>query len=209
MDVKNKYSKTDKFLFFLARHFLPSFVRILGKTWRIKFYDPENFKYKKTIYAFWHRYLIPFGYAFRNRGVKALVSFSKEGEIVTRAIKKLGFDVIRGSSTEGASTALRKIVHELQNDGIVAITPDGPIGPAEKVKPGTVAAALVAGAEIIAISMEVKRTIALKTWDRLLIPLPFAKLKIFISKPMKFSKDMNIECIEEQIQNWLIKYSDK
>lgn len=209
MDVKIKYSKTDKFLFFLARYFLPGFVRILGKTWRIKFYDPDNFKYKKTIYAFWHRYVIPFSYAFRNRGVKCLVSFSKEGEVVTRAIKKLGYDVIRGSSTVGASTALRKIVHELQNDGIIAITPDGPIGPAEKVKPGTVAAARVTGAEIIAITMDIKRTIALKTWDRLLIPLPFAKIKIFISKPMKFSKDMDIEYIEKQIQDWLIKYGGK
>jgi len=209
MGVKNKYSKTDKFLFFLARHLLPGFVKILGKTWRIKFYGPENFKYKKTIYAFWHRYIIPLAYAFRDRGVKVLVSFSKEGEIVTRAIKKLGFDAIRGSSTVGASIALRRIVHELQNDGIVAITPDGPVGPAEKVKPGTVAAAQVTGAEIIAVTMNIKRTIALETWDRLLIPLPFAKVKIFISKPMKFSKDMDLECIEEQIQNWLTKHSGK
>jgi lysophospholipid acyltransferase (LPLAT)-like uncharacterized protein len=62
-----------------------------------------------TLYLLWHEYLIcPLG--VRGRKMTVLISQHRDGELITRVLRHLGFDVVRGSSTRGGIAALRQIL---------------------------------------------------------------------------------------------------
>ena len=116
-------------------------------------------------------------------------SKSKDGELITKTIKKLGYGVIRGSSSKGGAAAVLKIIDELKQKNIqIAITPDGPKGPAYRIKDGI--AAIAQKSEIPVYPTVVtyaKPAIRLHSWDSFMIPLPFAKIEIKVFGPIKFS----------------------
>ncbi len=152
------------------------------------------------MFAIWHGQIIPLSYAFRNRGVKILVSQSRDGEFITRAIGKLGFGTIRGSSSRGGAKALLKIIEELDDDARIAITPDGPKGPGYVVKEGIAMAAIKSGAPVVPVIVDAKNAIRLKSWDSFTIPLPFSKVDIFVKEPMTFASDTDIDEAVSKIQ---------
>ena len=195
-----KESFSGKILLWLAENVLPLLIRILGMTWRIKFYGIENFLPQRVIFAIWHGHIIPHSYAFRNRGVKVLVSRSRDGEFISRAIRKLGFGTIRGSSSRDGAKALLQIVRELNNGARIAITPDGPRGPGYVVKEGTALAGIKSGAPIVPVIAVAKHAIYLKSWDKFTIPLPFSRIDIFIKKPLYFKENADIEEAVKKIQ---------
>ena len=82
------------------------------------------------IFALWHGQLLPLLWHHREEGVLVLISEHRDGELVARTAQSLGYGLIRGSSTRGAERALISLVRELQAGHEVAITPDGPRGPA-------------------------------------------------------------------------------
>ena len=184
----------------LAEHILPILIRILGATWRLKIHNQQNFLQKRVIFAIWHGHIIAHSYAFRNEGIKVLVSSSRDGEFITRTIERLGFGTIRGSSSRGGAKALLKVIEELDEGSRIAITPDGPRGPGYIVKDGIAAATKKSGAPVVPAIVKAKSAVRLKSWDAFMIPLPFAKVDIFIKEPMSFHADASVEKIVEKIQ---------
>jgi len=119
-----------------------------------------------------------------------LVSRSPDGELIARALKKLGYGVIRGSSSKGGSKAILEILNRLSQGEQIAITPDGPRGPGYRVKEGVSIIAQKSGSRIIpAVVTFAKPTIRLKSWDSFIIPLPFAKIHIEIKEPLQFGSE--------------------
>ncbi|HEX9218970.1 MAG TPA: DUF374 domain-containing protein, partial [Gemmatimonadaceae bacterium] len=109
----------------------------------------------------------------------------RDGELVARAASSLGFGLIRGSSTRGADRALISIVRELQAGREVAITPDGPRGPAAKFAPGALVAAQRSDSFILPVVAVADRAWRLRSWDRFMIPKPFARVTIAYGNPTK------------------------
>jgi lysophospholipid acyltransferase (LPLAT)-like uncharacterized protein len=99
-----------------------------------------------------------------------------DGEIIARVMASLGFDAVRGSSSRGGARALLESVRLLRSGRTVAFTPDGPRGPRRVSAPGAAAAAVRSGAPVIALGMRASRFWQLKSWDRLTIPKPFARV---------------------------------
>lgn len=162
---------------------------LLGKTWRIKLYDPYhvdifNDREKKRIYCFWHEHLLPVAFHFRNSGKTALVSLSNDGRIAAKVARKWGHDIIAGSSSRGATAAFRQCLHQLKNDCSLAITPDGPRGPRREAKDGVAQIAHHSGASVIAIRVTVNRCWRLHSWDGFCIPKPFARITFTLEKPL-------------------------
>jgi lysophospholipid acyltransferase (LPLAT)-like uncharacterized protein len=83
---------------------------------------------KPAIIAFWHGKMLPAWKFFGSFGANAIVSQSKDGEILTALLEKWGFRVVRGSSSKGGREALQEIV-DIAPKGYFLITPDGPQGP--------------------------------------------------------------------------------
>ena len=113
---------------------------------------------------------------------KALISLSADGEFIAKAVARQGFPAVRGSSAnkdkadraKGGSQALRDGLRQLKAGGL-AITPDGPRGPARQMAEGLPLMAKLSGAPALFIGMSCNPAIRLSSWDRAVLPLPFGK----------------------------------
>lgn len=113
---------------------------------------------------------------------KALISLSADGEFIAKAVARQGFPAVRGSSAnkdkadraKGGSQALRDGLRQLK-DGGLAITPDGPRGPARQMAEGLPLMAKLSGAPALFIGMSCSPAIRLNSWDKAVLPLPFGR----------------------------------
>jgi lysophospholipid acyltransferase (LPLAT)-like uncharacterized protein len=113
---------------------------------------------------------------------KALISLSADGEFIAKAVARQGFPAVRGSSAnkdkadraKGGSQALRDGLRQLKEGGL-AVTPDGPRGPARRMAEGLPLMAKLSGAPALFIGMSCNPAIRLNSWDRAVLPLPFGK----------------------------------
>ncbi len=138
--------------------------------------------------CYWHQHQLMCGKFLlqqRPRGliVGWLISPSVDGELGARMVRRIGGDVIRGSSTHTGARALRDYYHALVRDGISpVITPDGPRGPRFKFKPGAALLAQMSGRPMLPMSYAASRAWLIK-WDKFVIPLPFARIALAIGPP--------------------------
>ena len=137
--------------------------------------------------ALWHNRLLIFPLILRrffpNRRGAALISASRDGDLLTDAIRHFGYEVIRGSSSRLGASAILQLTEELASGRDVVITPDGPRGPAYELGPGIVFLAQKSGASVLPMNLEYSRCWRLGSWDRFIIPQPFSKVRVLISQP--------------------------
>ena len=112
-----------------------------------------------------------------------LISEHRDGELIARIVQRFDYRTIRGSTTRAATRALLTIVRHLDGGGEIAITPDGPRGPACTVAPGALIAAQRAKVPVIAVGVHASRAWRLRSWDAFMIPKPFARVTIAYSDP--------------------------
>lgn len=149
-----------------------------------------------VIYALWHGRLLPLTYLHRGEGVATLISRSGDGEYIARIAEKWGYLTARGSSTRGGGRALRELVRWLRQGHDLAITPDGPRGPRETLKPGVLLAAQVSGRPIIPVSAGTDRAWWFEAWDRFMVPKPFARLRVAYGPPITVPRDADDAALE-------------
>lgn len=164
-------------------------VRALGWTWRVRVSDDEDVRRlraegKPIVFMLWHGQLLPLLYHHRNERVAVLISEHADGEIIARIAERLGYQTVRGSTSRGAARALLGLARVIRQGHDLAITPDGPRGPAKSLAPGAVIVAHRTGAPLIAAAVTASRAWHLKSWDRFMIPKPFAKLHVAYSVPI-------------------------
>ena len=135
------------------------------------------------LFALWHgRMLFPIQ-NHRKQGIVTMASQSKDGEVIARWLTSNGYVVVRGSTTRGGGQALREMVRHVRSGRHAALTVDGPKGPARVVQPGVVQLARLTGAWVLPITSASARPRFLKSWDRYLLPSPFAKCVVLYGKP--------------------------
>jgi lysophospholipid acyltransferase (LPLAT)-like uncharacterized protein len=147
-------------------------------------YEQFRSRGEPVLFAFWHGHLLPLVYFHRNEGVVVLVSDHSDGEYIARVILRHGFEVARGSSTRGGVKGLKGILRAAREGRDLGITPDGPTGPRQVVKLGTVVAAQLTGLPIIPVSVGANRAWHVRSWDRFMVPKPFSTLRIRYGTPV-------------------------
>jgi lysophospholipid acyltransferase (LPLAT)-like uncharacterized protein len=163
-------------------------LRALSKTWRYRAIADQPVKDlrkagKPILFALWHGQMLPLLWYHRDQGVAVVVSEHSDGEIIARILEWMGYNLIRGSTSRGADRALLGIVRTLKDGKDVAITPDGPRGPARQFAQGAIVAANRAHAPIIPALAHVDRAWTLSSWDGFVIPKPFARITIAYGPP--------------------------
>ncbi len=137
----------------------------------------------------------------------ALISRSGDGERIARVMKRWGIDSVRGSSHRKSLTGLRQSVRTLTGGRNVIITPDGPRGPREIVKPGIAQISLVSGVPIVPITAIPRTAWYLRSWDRFMIPAPFTRIEMRYGQPIVPLNDngtrKTIEELTEQVMEGL------
>lgn len=179
-----------------------AFIQAMAKTWRIRTvneaaYLAERAAGRPVVLVLWHGEMLPLLYYHRNRGIAVLVSEHGDGEIIARILADFGFRLVRGSSSRGAARALVAVDRELNAGVDVGITPDGPRGPYHSVAPGALLAAHRAGVRMMPLAARASAFWQLGSWDRFMIPKPFAKVTIAYGDPTPVSAPTSREAGEQ------------
>ena len=135
---------------------------------------------------------------------RALISLSADGAFIARAMAALGFPAIRGSSAKGADTAkakggaqaFRETLRWVRGGGGIAITPDGPRGPPERMAEGAPTLARAARCPVLLVGLSARPALRLGSWDAALIPLPFGRGAIVWDGPLRAGSDPALDRVE-------------
>jgi len=133
----------------------------------------------------------------------AFISNSRDGEPLARLAQSYKIGRALRVPHNLRHHALSQMIHHLKDKReILIITPDGPRGPRYEVKPGIIAAARTAEAKVVPFSWQANRVWTLNTWDQMMMPKPFSKIRITFGEPLSFEKgaqgDMQAEIIAVQ-----------
>jgi lysophospholipid acyltransferase (LPLAT)-like uncharacterized protein len=175
---------------------------------------------KRFILSFWHRRLamMPLAYPFRRpgRGVAILSSDSKDGERSAATWRHFGIHAVRGTASDDGAKALVRMIQIVKQGWDLGITPDGPRGPRQILKPGVISVARKTGAHIVPVCVAFDRAWKLKTWDELLIPKPFARCTVRFGEPRSLPREgkddeehaTNLEQQLNQLEHWAEQIHD-
>ncbi len=150
---------------------------------------PNTLFLKPVIYSFWHRAVFPATWVWRDQGIAVMVSRSFDGEYIARIIEAFGFVAVRGSSSRGGAEALLGMREELAKGAAVAFTIDGPRGPKYIAKPGPVRLSRATALPMMAFYVALDHPWVLHTWDNFMIPKPFSKALVRVSRKIQVPPD--------------------
>jgi lysophospholipid acyltransferase (LPLAT)-like uncharacterized protein len=160
-------------------------VRLLYATLRIRIDDRAgalDSAEPRLIWIFWHNRLMLIPYIReelrRRRKAAALISASKDGEILAGFLKRFGLKPVRGSSSRRGVAALIEMIRLIEDGFDVGITPDGPRGPRYTFNPGAITLAQKTRAPILPVRVRYSKYWQLKSWDGFMIPKPFSRVDI-------------------------------
>ena len=170
------------------------FTNLIGKTVRFQIEGWEILEKverdgKIPILAFWHNRIFLATYYFRFRGIIVMSSQSFDSEYVARFIQRFGFGIVKGSSTRGGVGGLIEMIRLMKKGFPTGFSVDGPKGPVYQAKTGTLLLAKKTGNPVLPFSVEAENYWTIKSWDKLQIPKPFTRSKIFIAEPINVSKN--------------------
>jgi len=151
---------------------------------------------ERLIIAFWHEQLVLmpcFGWWPR---LCIMISQHRDGELIARAVRPLGIEAVRGSSTRGGRGALRKILQAYQQGASLAWTPDGPRGPRRVAKSGVIHTARATGAMIVPVAAAARWQRRLGSWDRMILPWPGSRLVFVVGAPIRVAHAASSEDVE-------------
>jgi hypothetical protein len=149
-----------------------------------------------VIFVFWHGQMLPLVHRHRNEGVVVLVSEHADGEYITKVIERHGFGTVRGSSTRGATKGLKGLIRAARAGKDLALTPDGPRGPARVFKPGALAVAQATGLPIIPLAAGTSRGWRFQSWDGFLVPQPLSRIRVEYGPPWTVPRDAERATLE-------------
>ncbi len=130
-----------------------------------------------------------------------LVSPSVDGELVQRTLCRFALRIVRGSATRTGGPAIRELHRVLARERTsVLVAPDGPHGPARRAKAGAVVLAQLSGAPLVPLACAYDRAWSLSSWDRFLVPRPFARVAIVAGRPRRCARDMPAEALEGEVR---------
>jgi lysophospholipid acyltransferase (LPLAT)-like uncharacterized protein len=144
-----------------------------------------------AIALLWHEevFTVAYGYPYIDIQGHTLASLGESGEVITRMLELCGYVVFRGGSSSGPTrrrlNVLAEMIHHMKTTPrvIYGITVDGSKGPAYRMKMGGVVIARECNKPVALVRTWYKRSIRLKTWDRMAIPLPFNVIRYYLRGP--------------------------
>lgn len=179
---------------------LPVLIRAyLATTWRTSRIVPVGLSEAELgrrvappyIGAFWHDRMLWPAWAFRGAGYAVLVSDHADGRLIAHVLGGFGTRVVFGSSLRGGAAGLHAAARVLAEGVSVAMTPDGPVGPARVAKPGVVALASLTGAPIVPMAYAARPDLVFSSWDRFRAPLPLGRAWAALGEPLTVPRGLD------------------
>jgi len=193
---------SPKWYQWLAASLVWLMINLVSLTIRYRLQDPHGLMQRKdlkqAIYCFWHNRLslcvklyFKYGRArYASPGVAGLVSASKDGALLSAIFACFGVQPVRGSSSRRGAQALMELTTWAQRGYDLAITPDGPRGPCYVLAEGAITLAQITGLPLVAASYHLSSKVALNSWDKFQIPLPFSRCDVIIGKAFNVPREL-------------------
>ncbi|MBI5599417.1 MAG: lysophospholipid acyltransferase family protein [Deltaproteobacteria bacterium] len=178
-------------------------IKLLAATMRFTYVNFDSYRERlegdgQIILAFWHGRLMMMPYSYPGNGITVLVSLHRDGELVARTVRYFGIKSVRGSSTRGWFAGIKGLLKSVHAGGDIAITPDGPKGPALRAQMGAVQIAARTALPIIPMAFGASKKKTFKSWDSFLVPLPFSKGVFISGEPITVSRDAGAGGLEKK-----------
>jgi lysophospholipid acyltransferase (LPLAT)-like uncharacterized protein len=158
-----------------------------------------------ALFVVWHDALLLPMHLVRHKRMCVMVSRSRSGQIAAALWKLYGFPIVWGSTRKRAGIqALREALGHLRAGQSIGFAPDGPQGPRHQAHPGVVYLAAQASASIMPVGVAASAAWRLPTWDRHLIPRPFARVHLHVGNPIAVPRDVS----RDQISHWQTAITD-
>lgn len=214
-------TRRGSFLVSLGSHLLGVLIGLLRRTWRLRVVSGgERLERvleagEPVVLTFWHNRsfaaahlllarLLPAGFS-----VTLLSSQSRDGELVARLARRWGLSVVRGSASRGGREALtgtyRAIVRHRSSPVMI---PDGPRGPAYGFKVGVLVLAQMSRAPILPLGFAASSFWTVGSWDRLIVPKPFAKVAVVVGEPETVPRELPAPELEAARRRWEERLND-
>ena len=198
MAVKNGFFY--RLLLVVAPWLYAGVSRVLFASCRIRVHGGENLERceSKCVAVFWHYSVFPIIAVNRgrDRGWAAMVSASDDAEFVARILARQGVVSVRGSRHRGGLAALKGLIGLMHQGYNAVIVGDGSKGPAKVMQAGAILLASKSAAPILPMAVAADRYWVFRSWDRTLLPKPFAHLDLWYGEPMTVPEKSGPEEIE-------------
>jgi 3-deoxy-D-manno-octulosonic-acid transferase len=135
--------------------------------------------------------------------VAAMVARHGDAELIGATMDSLGVELVRGAGAggrkkdRGGASALRGALQCLAAGKSFVMTADVPPGPARRCGEGIVTLARLSGRPIVPLAVATSRYLALDTWSRLTINLPYSKLAFVYGEAIHVPRDADPEALEQ------------
>ena len=182
-------------------------IRFLRLTMRVEYRNREVLgrarrQSERYILAFWHSRFVMMPYCYPDRRIVVLHSRHRDARMLAQVMERFGLAQAWGSSTAGGATGVRQILRKVREGHDVAISPDGPRGPRRRCQPGVIATARLTGKPVIPVAFSARPARRLASWDRTLVPWPFARGLFLYGEPVDVPRDAD-ETEQERLRQRL------
>jgi len=174
--------------------------------WEVRGWDTIQTQYdaeQPFIVCFWHARMIMATFGWQNTVQLSMLSTPhRDGKIAAMTYNRLGIKTIWGSTKKGGTEAARGMIRALKGGEAVAITPDGPKGPRQRMQSSAIDIARMSGAKLIPVTAASSASKILSTWDRLQIPTPFSRGVVSVAPPIDVPRKASAEDYEALRQSF-------
>lgn len=179
-------------------------LRLVYATLRVSWEDPHDVlgafeRGQRVVWATWHDgiVLLPLmvvRVAPRLRP-RVVLSWHRDGEVAAQAVRRFGVRVTRGSATRGWTGAVRGMLAAHARGEDLVVVPDGPRGPRHEAKEGVVQLARATRLPVVAIGIAAAPARRLRSWERLLVPRPFARVMLVLGAPIPVTRGESVAAL--------------
>lgn len=198
--------KNEKYRFY--GNILYYVLKLVSMTLKVKIKRSPEIDIKDSyVYGFWHNKIVAATLCLDHVEKRAvLASPSKDGELISVPLEKLGFTMVRGSSGKDSVKSLMTLA-KLVKQGYSAGTPlDGPKGPIYKVKSGMLYLAQKSEKGLIPVGVAYSRKwVFEKAWDKFQFPKPFSKMVCILGEPIFIPEDADLAEYQDEVRDRLLE----
>ncbi|MGM0681222.1 MAG: lysophospholipid acyltransferase family protein [Thermodesulfobacteriota bacterium] len=185
----------------ILAYLIRAFLFLWFSTCRLKRRGYEHFRRlaesgEPFIVSFWHYGVIYIVHSAKSLPYTAMVSSSKDGNILAKLLKSKGFATVRGSRNKGGVSAVKGLLRQVRKGRVAVMVADGSQGPARQAQPGAVLLASITGKPIIPIGWSASRYKYFRSWDRTALPLPFSTITMRYDEPFYIPAKLDSDGVE-------------
>jgi len=178
-------------------------IYYISFTLRVEIVNKHNIDMQKAhIYGFWHSKLFITPIFFKDVEKKlAMSSPTKDGELISVPLEKMGYVLVRGSSDKKSISSTISLLKYLKKGYSIGTPLDGPKGPKEKAKKGLLYLCQKTSVPLVPVGISyTNKWILKKTWDKFEIPKPFSKVRIVLGEAMIIDENEDLDKYTEIVE---------